>query len=324
MRICIVTTGGTIASKVDPDTGAAVPAVAAEELLAEVPGLADLGEVEAVEFSLVNSWDMTPAAMADLARTIAGLAPRADGFVVTHGTDTMEETAFVLDGLLDLDQPVVVTGAMRNASQAGSDGPRNLLAAATVAAADQARGLGGVVVMNDEVHAARHVTKLHTTALDTFGSPGVGPLGAVDDLGLLLWWRPGPRPPLPLVDPDPDVQLVKMVAGLDEVLLRAALDAGAGGVVLEGSGAGNVHAAVQPAVRALVDAGVPVVLASRCPGGRVVPAYGGDGGGATLAALGTIRAGDLNGPKARLALMFALGAGYDRAAIRDWFAGLAA
>ena len=318
----IITTGGNIASRVDPATGAAVPVVRPDELLAQVPALADVADVHITEFSLIGSWNVTPALMADLARTVWTVLsdPGVAGVVVTHGTDTMEETAFALDLLLEGPAPVVLTGAMRNPSLPGPDGPRNLLAAVRVAADPAARDLGVLVVMNDEIHAAPHATKTHTTALDTFASPGLGPVGLVDDEGVWLRWRPTRLPGLPLADPEPRVYLVKMAAGMDDLLLRAVLDASGRGVVIEGSGAGNVYAAWEPSIRALVEAGVMVVLVSRAGGGRVVAAYGGPGGGQTLRALGVVPGGDLSGPKARLALMFALGAGLRPDAIRAYFA----
>jgi L-asparaginase len=321
----LITTGGTIASRIDSVTGAAVPVVHPHELLAQVPALADIAEIQITEFCLVSSWNITPQMVADLARTIQTVLedPAVAGVVVAHGTDTMEETAFALDLLLDVPAPVVLTGAMRNASQPGPDGPRNLLSAVRVAADPAVRGLGVLVVMNDEVHAARHVTKTHTTALDTFASPGLGSIGLVDDEGLWLRWRPVRLPRLPLSDPETKVYLVKMAAGMDDLLLRAVLESGGRGVVLEGSGAGHVYEGWEASIEALVQAEVPVVLVSRTGGGRVVAAYGGRGGGKTLRELGIISGGDLSGPKARLALMFALGAGFDLHAIREYFARVA-
>jgi L-asparaginase len=331
-RVHIIATGGTIASRIDPQTGAATPAVSANELIDSVPELADVAEVGVTELALVSSWNITLPLMAEAARTIRRLAEgddAPDGFVVTHGTDTMEETAFALEMLLDVDQPVVHTGAMRAAGTPGADGPRNLLAAVRVATSPPTRGIGSVLVMNEEIHAARYVTKTHTTATDTFASPGTGPVGRVDDDTIVLRWRP---PSLPraefaereIPDPDPSVQLLRAAAGVDETALRAAREGAAGGVVLEGSGAGNVPEAWQPVIGELVETGRPVVLASRCVAGRVVPAYGGRGGGATLRDLGVIGAQDLSGPKARLALAFLLGAGADADAARDWFAELGA
>ncbi|WP_437682290.1 asparaginase [Sorangium sp. So ce131] len=324
-RLHLVTTGGTIASRVDPRTGAAVPAVRAEELVAEVPALGKIAELAVTEFCLESSWNLGPERVASLARAVRDLqaSPEVAGVVVTHGTDTLEETAFALDLLLDGDTPVVLTGAMRDASTAGGDGPRNLVSAARVAVDPAARGLGVLAVMNDEIHAARYVMKTHTTALGTFASPGAGPLGAIDGEGVRFHARPARTPPLPLAPPAPRVYLVKMAAGMDDLLLRALLDARADGVVIEGSGAGNVCGSWEGAIGDLVQAGIPVVLSSRCPGGRVTPTYGAPGGGRRLRDLGVIAAGALSGPKARLALMFALGAGLDAAALRAYLARFA-
>jgi L-asparaginase len=318
----IITTGGTIASRIDPATGAAFPVMRASELVAQIPELTRHAELRVYEFGLIPSWDMTPAIAARLARTIrsAFATDGVDGVVVTHGTDTMEESAFALDLLLDCKQPVVMTGAMRNPSQAGSDGPRNLLSAVRVAASANMRGLGVAVVMNDQVHAPRYVTKSHTTATDTMISPGVGPIGTVDDSGVWLRWRPARLPRMPLVEPELCVYLVRMAAGMDDLFLRALYRERARGVVIEGSGAGHMPGQWKNALAQLLESQTPVVLTSRCGRGRVVPIYSGDLGGVTLREMGVIPAGDLSGLKARIALMFALAAGWEPGQIRSYFA----
>jgi L-asparaginase len=318
----VFTTGGTIASRYDPATRSVVPAVSPEALLSTAPALREVAEVRVEELALESSWNVTLPMVGRWARRIREVLAGGgvDGAVVTHGTDTLEETAFALDLLCDGAPPVVVTGAMRNASETGPDGPGNLLAAARVAADPAARGRGALVVLGDEAHAARRVTKTHTTAPGTFRSPWHAPVARLDPAGI-AWEPPAPRlPPLPPAEPEERVHLVKMALGADPLLLRAALDGGARGVVIEGSGAGNVAGGWEPAVEALLAAGVPVVLTSRTGGGRVVPAYGAPGGGARLARLGVILGGDLSGPKARVALAFALGGGMDLGAVRGWFA----
>lgn len=322
----IITTGGTIASRIDPATGAAFPVVRATELVAQIPELSKHAQVRVDEFGLIPSWDMTPATIARLARTIRNIraAGDVDGVVVTHGTDTMEESAFALDLLLDGEQPVVITGAMRNASQPGADGPRNLLSAVRVAASANTRGLGVTVVMNDQVHAPRYVTKSHTTATDTMISPGLGPVGTVDDSGVWLRWRPTRLPRMSLVEPEPRVYLVRMAAGMDDLFLRVLHRERARGVVIEGSGAGHMPGKWKSALVQLLESGTPVVLTSRCGQGRVVPIYSGDLGGVTLRKMGVIPAGDLSGLKARIALMFALGAGWELGAIRSYFSRVGA
>jgi L-asparaginase len=256
-----------------------------------------------------------------LRRTAAEDPP--DGVVITHGTDTLEETAFALELLTrDVPFPVVLTGAMLASDAAGADGPRNLLDAVRVAIDPAARDLGVSVVLGGEVHAARYATKTHTTALDTFASPDTGPVGRVDDGEVRIRWRPERVPAVALDDlpTDVEVDLIRMVSGLGPRQLRAARDGDVAGVVVEGSGSGNVHNEVVAELEALVDAEVPVVLASRCIAGRVTPTYGGRGGGAELVELGLISAGELSGPKARVALLLLRAGGADVAAVRRWFA----
>jgi L-asparaginase len=325
MHVHIVTTGGTIASRVEASTGAARAVMPAAELVAQLPQLSETAEVRVTEFSLASSWNITPAMMGELARTIRALQadPQTAGVVVTHGTDTMEESAFAVDLLTDGATPVVFTGAMRNASLPGPDGPRNLLCAVRVAADPAARGVGTLVVMNDEIHAARHVAKTHSSALSAFSSPGTGALGTVDARGVWLRWRPRRAAVLPIAVPEPRVHLFHAAAGSDSLPLQAALAGGARGVVIAGTGSGNVYEGWDRAIRELLDAGVPVVLVTRCGAGRVTPTYGGPGGGRGLWDAGVVPGGDLGGPKARIALMFALGARFDLPRLRDCFADLA-
>ena len=244
----IITTGGTIASRIDPATGAAFPVMHAAELLDSLPDLAKHAELRIKEFALLPSFDITPGIVARLAREIRNIFSRGDvdGVVVTHGTDTMEESAFALDLLLDCPGPVIVTGAMRNASQPGFDGPRNLLSAVRAAATPAMCGIGVAVVMNDQVHAARYVTKTHTTATDTMGSSGLGPFGTVDDGGVWLRWIPERLEGMPDVEPEPRVYLIKMAAGMDDLFLRSALEARVRGIVVEGSGAGHMPGSWKP------------------------------------------------------------------------------
>ncbi len=318
--IRIITTGGTIGSRIDPATGGAVPAVSAEELVSMTPGLADLGEIRVTDFGLLQSWNIGPPIMADLAAVVTSSlrGGAVAGAVVTHGTDTMEETAFALDLLVDSDKPVVVTGAMRNASDAEFDGPRNLLAAARVAADESARGRGAMIVMNGEIHAARFATKTHTTAFQTFASPESRAIGVVDDR-VRFRFDLERMPKVPIGRAEPGVYLVKMAAGTDDLPLRALLEARVAGAVIEGSGAGNVADAWHEPIAALIAARIPVVLVSRCLAGRIVPAYGGRGGGRTLRGLGVIDGGWLSGPKARVALSLALGAGMGEEELRAFF-----
>lgn len=320
----IITTGGTIASRVDPVTGGAVPAVGAAELVALAPALRHYADVRVTDFGMFQSWNIGPDVMVRIA-SAAAEALRDDsvaGVVVAHGTDTMEETAFALGLLIDSKKPVVVTGAMRNASDPGFDGPRNLVAAVRVAVSADARGRGTLVVMNEEIHSAKFVTKTHTTALGTFASPECGPVGLIDDRGVWFRLSPDPLPRLSTSRAETNIHLVKMAAGADGLLLRALLDARVAGVVLEASGAGNVSDLWHEPIEKLIAAAIPVVLVSRCGRGRVVPVYGGPGGGRTLHDMGVIDGGPLTGPKARVALALASGEGMEVPQLRRFFADL--
>ena len=316
-RIAILTTGGTIAMK----SGAAGlnPAVSGSELTASVPSLSDWAEVFAVEVSNIPSEFMTPDGMLALARRIDTMAGEADGFVVTHGTDTMEETAFFLDVVLRTEKPVVLTGAMRGASALSADGPANLEDAVRIAADDGAAGMGVLVAMGGRIHAARDVEKMHATLPEAFQSPQWGPLGTVYSDRITWGRRPMPQKKVhPEHLPD-DVWLVKCAAGTGDGILRAARQAGIAGVVVEGFGCGNVPLAVFEAASDLLAAGVPVVLTSRTAAGRVCREYGYEGGAGSLEDRGAILGGSLSGQKARLLLMAGLGAGLSGDVLRALF-----
>lgn len=320
-RVVVFTTGGTIASRRDPATGGVRAVASGAELLALVPGLSDEVEVELREFASVNGWNMTPAMGFQLAGELHAALARDEiaGAVVTHGTDTLEETAYLIDLTLAGEKPVCFAAAMRNLSDLSPDGPANLAQAIRVAASPRARGHGALVVLSDEVHAARHVTKTHTTRLTTFRSPGHGPVGLVAWDGVRFTRPPGPRERLAPARLEPEVWIVKTASGTDDRLLRAALDLGAAGIAIEGTGAGNVPDAVVPGIAEAQRRGLPVVLTSRCPEGPLSPTYGTPGGGHSLRRLGVILADGLNSPKARIKLMLALGQTRDVAAIRALF-----
>lgn len=325
MTLRLLTTGGTIASRVDA-RGAAVPALGPDDLIAAVPGLEELGPIASEEIDHVNGWNITPATMVRVAeRARAALrAGGVDGVVVTHGTDTIEETLYLVDLLAGEETArgaITFACALRNASELGADGPRNLLDAARVAADPAARGRGALLVANDEIHAARWVTKTDTTNVATFRSPPAGPVGGMERGRPRFTLDSPPRPPHG-ADVDLDVALVKAYSGMDDALLRWLVDRGASGLVIEGTGAGHVPRDAVPGIEHALGRGVPVVLASRCWTGRTVPVYGGPGGGITLDELGVIRSGGLNGPKARLALMVALGLTRDLDGVREWFDGV--
>ncbi len=314
--VVVVSTGGTIAMRPEPATGKLVPAVTGEELVDMLawPGAPPL---DLDDFMSVPSFDVhgeRALALAERAREHARRAEVA-GVVVAHGTDTMEESVYLLDRLLDSETPVVFTGAQRAADARDTDGPRNLRNAIQVASAPAARGRGALIVFAGEIHAAREARKVHTSALRAFASPGYGPIGHVDGDRVVFRARPERRPPLS-VPPgriETRVDLLRLYAGSDARFIRASVESGARAIVLEGTGRGNANDAVVEGVREAVAAGVAVVVCSRCAEGRVEPVYG-RGGGKDLADAGALFAGDLAGPKARTLLQLSLAAGLEPAA----------
>ena len=312
MKVVVVSTGGTIAMRPDPATGKLVPAVSGEELV-EMLRWPEAPPLELDEFARVPSFDMHGDLALALADRVAEQSRRDDvaGVVVTHGTDTMEESVYTVDRLHDSEKPVAFTGAQRAADEPDTDGPRNLRSAIRVAVAGESAGRGAVVVFAGEVHGAREVRKVHTSALEAFASPGYGPLGHVDGERVTYRRRPDRAPPLPHPEGAlPQVDLIRLHAGSDDRFLRSSLESGSRAIVLEATGRGNANERVLPGVEAAVAAGVPVVICSRCLAGRVEPVYG-RGGGKDLAEAGAHFAGDLAGPKARVLLQLVLAAGGD-------------
>ena len=321
-RIAMFFTGGTISMRLDPRTGGAVPALSGEEILAAVPGIHELADFDLINFGRLPGPHVTPAIMLELARDVRAklLDDAIDGVVITHGTDTLEETAYGLDLLLDSPKPVVFVGAMRNSSELSWDGPANLRAAVRVAARPDARDLGVLVVMNDELIAAFEVTKTHTEKTDTFQSRDFGPLGLVDKDRVIVMRKPARREHIFTDQIEERVDIIKMYSGADGRFINFALDDGARGLVIEGLGRGNVTVAAMDAIARAVGQGMPVVITSRCPRGRVLDTYAYEGGGRQLTRLGVILGGLLPSHKARIKLMLALGAGYELQKISALFA----
>jgi len=317
--IAILTTGGTIAMKRDEAAGGAIPALDGSDFLAVLPP--SLAELWVEEYCNLPSAHFTLGTLWGLRSRVAELLdkPEVDGIVVTHGTDVMEESAYLLDLTVPGEKPMVLTGAMRTASEVGYEGLANLAAAVRVAASPQARGLGAMIVMNDEIHAARFVTKTHTQSVDTFKSLFFGPLGRVDGDAVVIGQRVA-RQWVPCDGLEPNVALIKLVVGVGDDLMKYAMEKGARGVVIEALGGGRVPPWWMPTIRQAIEAGVVVVIASRCPSGRVWDGYGYEGAYKDLREAGVLFANGLNGQKARLKLMVVLEAAEDRSTIPSLWA----
>jgi L-asparaginase len=324
-RVRLFTTGGTIASHQDPVTGAVAASASGEELLARIPDAHRLARIEVEPVTQVNGWNMTPPLMFDLAcRVNAALTdPDVDAAIITHGTDTVEETAFMIDLLVISPKPVVFAVALRHLDEHGTDGPRNFLDAVTVAVDPQSAGRGALLVAHQSIHAAHSVTKVHTTNPNAFASPGRGPAGFLDRGVVHYHHAPEGRQSLEPGSIETRVLLVKTTTGMDDSILRWGLAARYRGFVIEGTGSGNVPAAMVPAIETAIHAGIPVVLCSRVLEGPLTSTYGGGssarGGGYDLARIGVIPTPGLPGQKARILLMLALGLTDDRARIREIF-----
>ncbi|HHW5544371.1 TPA: asparaginase [Staphylococcus aureus] len=242
-----------------------------------------------------------------------------DGFVITHGTDTLEETAFLLDLILGIEQPVVITGAMRSSNEIGSDGLYNYISAIRVASDEKARHKGVMVVFNDEIHTARNVTKTHTSNTNTFQSPNHGPLGVLTKDRVQFHHMPYRQQALENVNDKLNVPLVKAYMGMPGDIFSFYSREGIDGMVIEALGQGNIPPSALEGIQQLVSLNIPIVLVSRSFNGIVSPTYEYDGGGYQLAQQGFIFSNGLNGPKARLKLLVALSNNLDKAEIKSYF-----
>lgn len=321
-RVAVFSMGGTISS-VDSGGQGVEPTLTGEALVSDVPEIAEVADVSAVSFRQASSGEIRIPDLVELAAEISGRIDGGDaGAVVTQGTDTIEETSFCLDILVDRGAPVVVTGAMRNPTLPGADGPANLLAAIRVAAADEAMGLGTLVVLNDEIHAARFVRKTHTSNPATFRSDPVGPLGWVSEGVARIALRPVGKHKVALPDgtwEEKPVALYHVALGDDGRLLSRIGEAGYAGLVVEAMGGGHVPSSIVEMLEDLASE-MPVVLASRTGGGEVLRAtYGFVGSEMDLLDRGLIHAGPLDGRKARLLTTLLLMSGASKEEVGETF-----
>jgi L-asparaginase len=320
-RVAYFAMGGTISMTPGPD-GGVISRLTGADLLATLP---DPGvEVQVHDMPTLPGGSLRFADVLDVAAAAeAAAAAGADGVVLTQGTDTIEETAFLIDSVWGHDAPFVVTGAMRNPAQAGGDGPANLLAAIQVAADPDARGRGVLVAFQDEIHAARHVRKSHSTSPATFVSPDLGPVGHVVEGAPRFLARLAPRRPVTGWTRE-SIEATKIalytVTLDDDGLLLAGPDHSHQGLVLAGFGVGHVPAPIVPAL-VEIDAVMPVVLTSRTGAGSTLRrTYGGPGSELDLLGRGLIGGGFLHPYKARVLLRLLVAAGASRAEIAAAFA----
>jgi L-asparaginase len=309
--VVILSTGGTIASKYDPAKGGYTPGLTGKDLVSTLSGIEKIAQLEVEQIANIPSTDMTPEIWLRLAARISALLakPEVSGIVVTHGTDTLEETAYFLDLTTASNKPVILVGAQRSASDPDSDGPRNLSDAVRVAAASEANGKGTMVVMNGQINSARDVTKTNTSQVETFRGLEFGALGTVD-VETVRFYRAPLRRQTITVDSGtrlPRVDIVPVYAGADGLLIRSLIRNNAvQGLVVAGMGLGGVTSAMFDAIQEARAQGLPVVISTRVPTGRIFPLSASKGSSLTLKQIGCVLADNLSPQKARILLMLAL------------------
>ena len=320
--VVLIATGGTIAMKVDPEYNAPRPVFGGDDLLALRPDISSLAHLEVRNLFNLPSEHMGPEQWVRLQRAVSEELARDEvaGVIISHGTDTMEETAWFLDLTLNTSRPVVMVGAQRNASEADFDGPRNLFNAVRICLSPEAENKGVVICLNDQINAAREASKTSTSEVATFKSGDFGFLGQVDPDAVRFYRSPARRQYIPLLEGElPRVDIVSSYAGADGRLIDAAVEAGAGGIVMSALGCGNIPRAQYDAVLRAIRRGVAVVISTRVPNGRVFPLYGYEGGGKTLAEAGAVYADNLSPQHSRILLMLCLQHGLNTADIAGLF-----
>lgn len=306
-RVLVINTGGTIAMSEEEGTDSVKP-MDDQAVQRITPYLNRYADVTMRNYLNIPSPHMTPEIMNELRQIVEKEIDTHswDGIVITHGTDTLEETAYFLDLTLPVSIPVVLTGAMRSSNELGADGPVNLISAVRTAIEPNSYNKGVLVVFNDEIHAARYVTKTHTSNVDTFRSPQHGPIGTISKKAVTYHHAPLIREHYTICSSTANVPLIKAVTGMDAKWLSFLLEPGIDGVVVEAFGLGNLPPSILPTLEQLIAKQVPVVLVSRCFNGKVQDVYAYEGGGKQLKEMGVIFSNGLNGQKARLKLMIAL------------------
>ncbi len=320
-KILVVFSGGTFSMKIEEETGSAIPFFKGEQLLELIPEAKKLAKLSVYDFGMYPGPHMTPELMFSLAKKIKELITinEFDGVIVTHGTDTLEETAYLLDLTIKTEIPIVVIGAMKTSSEIDWDGPKNLMDAIKIINNQNSHGLGVLVCLSGEINAASEVTKTHTDDIETFHSLDFGALGFVDREKIFFNRAPRILETIDTNNINSNVDLIKACAGIDDKFVRFSVDTGVEGLIIEAMGVGNVPPKMFAGIEYAIEKGVPVVLTSRCPAGETLDIYGYPGAGKWLKKAGVIFSHYLNGQKARIKLMLVLGLANKPDAIRRYF-----
>lgn len=317
-KILVLHTGGTISMQADA-SGAVV--TSSDNPMNHVSNPLEGIHVHDLDFFNLPSPHIQPKHMLALYQKIKEEAANYDGVVITHGTDTLEETAYFLDTMEVPHMPIVLTGAMRSSNELGSDGVYNYLSALRVASDDRAADKGVLVVMNDEIHAAKYVTKTHTTNVGTFQTPTHGPLGLITKREILYFKTAEPRVRFDLDHIQGLVPIISAYAGMTDELIDMLDLEQLDGLIIQAFGAGNVPKETAQKLENLLQKGIPVALVSRCFNGIAEPVYAYQGGGVQLQKAGVFFVKELNAQKARLKLLIALNAGLTGQALKDYMEG---
>ena len=317
-KILVLHTGGTISMQADA-SGAVV--TSSDNPMNHVSNPLEGIQVHTLDFFNLPSPHIKPKHMLALYQKIKEEAANYDGVVITHGTDTLEETAYFLDTMEVPHMPIILTGAMRSSNELGSDGVYNYLSALRVASDDRAADKGVLVVMNDEIHAAKYVTKTHTTNVGTFQTPTHGPLGLIMKQEILYFKTAEPRVRFDLDHIQGLVPIISAYAGMTDELIDMLDLEQLDGLIIQAFGAGNIPKETAQKLESLLQKGIPVALVSRCFNGIAEPVYAYQGGGVQLQKSGVFFVKELNAQKARLKLLIALNAGLTGQALKDYMEG---
>ena len=320
-NILVVFTGGTFSMMIDEKTGGAIPRFSGKELLGKIPEAKKLANITCYDFGKYPGPHMTPELMFKLSRTINKLLSKNkfDGVIVTHGTDTLEETAYLFDLTIKTETPIVVIGSMKNSSEKDWDGPQNLIDAIHVCLNPNCKNIGVLVCLNGEINAASEVTKIYTEQIDSFRSLDFGALGFIENGKVILNRLPRKLETIKTKKIITNVDLLTVYAGMDEKFFKYSANSKTKGLVVEALGVGNVPPAAFEGIKYVTEKNIPVVLVSRCPAGETLDIYGYPGAGKWLNKIGVIFADYLSGQKARIKLMLALGITRDRVKLKKLF-----